>query len=165
MSREDYLPEDWTPLQRASYATVHDYRRGNRRGAPALAPLVGKTPTTLSNEVNPVMDHHKFGLEDSIVVQHASGDLRIAQSYCMELGGVFVHLPPLEFVSDAALLSQFADWQAALGHTAQAIHDALDDQRIDLDEVDRIRLHFNAHMAKGLAFLACIESIAEESDE
>lgn len=163
MTREDFLPEEWTPLQRAAYSTVHDYRRGERRGAAALAPLVGKTPATLSNEVNPAMDYHKLGLEDSVVIQHATGDRRIIAAAAMELGGVFVHLPPIDNVSDAELLTQFAAWQAALGRTAQSIHDALDDQRVTDMELAGIRDRFNAHMAAGLAFLSRLEAIAEAS--
>lgn len=161
MTREDYLPEEWTPLQRAQYATVHDYRRGNRRGAAALAPLVGKTPATLSNEVNPGMDYHKLGLEDSIVVQHASGDLRIVRAYCAELGGVFVQLPETATVSDTELLTQFAAWQAALGKSAQAIHDALEDQRIEPAELARVKDCFDHHMAQGLTFLHRFASIVD----
>lgn len=163
MTRDEYLPEDWTPLQRAAHATVHDYRRGTRRGAAALAPLVGKSPATISNEVNPAMDHHKLGVEDAILYQHLCSDYRIMRAMAMELGGVFVGLPPMAVVGDKEVLTQFSAWQAALGRTAQAIHDALEDARVDAAELEKVKSRFHDHIAEGLAFLHRLEAIAEKS--
>ena len=165
MTRDELLPQEWTALQRAAYATVHDYVRGHRRGAAALAPLVGKTPATLSNEVNPGMDHHKLGLEDSVVIQHATDDTRMIEAAAMELGGVFVRLPPVEFVPDVELLTQCTAWMKAIGETNAAIHDALEDGALQAHELDLIRRRFNAHIAKGQLFLHRLAQIAEPGND
>lgn len=158
------LPSDWTDVQRAAYATVHEFRRGHRRGAVALAPLVGKTPATLCNEVNPGQEFHKLGLEDSVVIQHATEDYRIVAAVASELGGVFARLPTAAWVSDMELLSQAAMWEAAMGETWAAIRDALVDGVISREEVAEVRRRFYHQYALGMGFLAHMEQIAEAGD-
>ncbi len=150
-------PETWTPLQLAQWRTVHEFqdRTTGRRGAAALAPKLGKSPATLSNEVNAGMESHKQGLEDSVTLQALAGDFRILLAYAAELGHLAVPLPDFDRseVSDVRLLEQLTAWQAAMGRTMQQIHDALADGDVDTDEAEGIRHHFFAHMGEGVKFL------------
>jgi len=150
-------PDTWTPLQLAYWRTVHQFRdpRTGRRGAAALAPKLGKSAATLSNEVNADMPSHKAGLEDSVTLQAVTGDYRVLQTYAAELGHLAVPLPDFDrsAVSDVALLGQMTAWQAAMGRTMQQIHDALADGDVDADEAEGIRYHLFAHMTEGLRFL------------
>lgn len=164
MSRSE-IPSHWTPLQVAQYLTVHEFRRGDQRGAAALGPMLGKSPAVLSNEVNPEVSSHKPGLEDSIPVQLLTGDYRILQAYNQALHHVGFRLPETPHVGDVELLTQFAEWQRRLGETCGAIHRALEDRRIEEREVREIRRTGQVHMEAFLGFLARLEQLAEGGDE
>lgn len=73
----------------AAYDTVNLFRPG---GATALAPLMGKSPTTLSHEVDPHYAGAKLGLEDALKLMVLTRDLRMLEAMAQALGCVVVPL-------------------------------------------------------------------------
>lgn len=74
----------------AAYITVRDYPGG----APALAPRMGKNPTTLSHEVNPpATSSAKFGLVDAVTAIKMSDNWAIVNAIMAEIGGIAFRLP------------------------------------------------------------------------
>lgn len=155
------LDNGFTALDQAAWATVHEYRKGRQQGAALLAPLVGKTPATLSNEVNPAVTTHKLGLADAIVLQHASGDYRILQACAQTLHHLVIALPDFTPVHDVALLNKFAQWQSALGVTCQVIEMALEDGAVTRPELEDIRQRAQDHMRVFFEFLSRMETLVE----
>lgn len=70
----------------AAYNVVSDYRGG----AVALAPLLGKSPSSLSHEVSPTCAHAKLGLLDAVKITAFSGDWRILHAFAAEVGALVV---------------------------------------------------------------------------
>jgi hypothetical protein len=103
------IPSDWTPLQEAQYRTVHEFRRGNQKGAVALSPMLEKSSAVISNEVNPAVTTHKQSIEDSITLQLLTDDYGILYAYCQALNHLAIHLPESDSVSDVELLNQLVE--------------------------------------------------------
>lgn len=125
-------------LDEAVFYTVHDFKKGAKRGAVALAPLVNLRPGTLSNKANPEQEH-QLSLHESILVMRATRDYRILYA----LSAILDHTPPIPFpdfddTSDMDLLDAYASYHAEIGETAQAIRDALQDREITQEEFNRI---------------------------
>lgn len=156
------IPDHWTPVQRAAWRTVHEYRRNSSAGANALGPLVGKSPGTLSNEVNPDVASHKLGLDDAVALQHAADDYRVLHAMAASLHHAAIRLPDYSGCSDVELLIKFTEWQSRLGSTCQEIHNALTDSRITRDEADRIRAAGQYHMQAFLEFIHRLETLVED---
>lgn len=95
----------------AAYNVVSDYRGG----ASALAPLLGKSGSTLSHEVSPNCTHAKFGLLDAVKVTAFTGDWRILQAFAAEVGALVV---PIHSNAGGE-----ADTLAALGKMAHEFAD------------------------------------------
>jgi hypothetical protein len=72
----------------AAYNVVHDYPGG----AASLAPRVGKSASTLTQEVNGT-PQAKFGLADAVKVTQRTGDLRILLAFAAACGQMLVPLP------------------------------------------------------------------------
>lgn len=150
------------PVERAAYETVHGFvdRRTGARGAVALAPKIGMTANALSNRVNPEQEHAKLGLSESIQVQVAAGDYRILHAYASVLGHVAYQLPE-GIHSDAALLTQWAEFTSAVGKKSEALRLALEDNSFTQAEVDEIRRRLHAAIRAGLQLLARIEGLSK----
>lgn len=160
MSHPTQHPAHWTVVQCAAYDLVHGYRYGNLRGAPAIAPAVGKSAALLSNEVNPDYQGAKLGLDDAIALERAAGSAPILHAHAQMLHHVCIPLPDHALdAGDVALLTGFADWRAALGHTCELIRDALADGKINEAERRGITEAGYQHMARFLEFLERVETL------
>lgn len=146
-------------LDDAMYDTVRDYRDGKNSGAVALAPKVNMIAGTLSNKVNPGMESYILGLKESIPIQLISGDFRIANSYCVELGGVFLRLPDIGPVSDAALLDIWARLAEEQGDAARAIRMALSDGNVTTKELGVIKKEIHEAICVWVELFKRIEGI------
>jgi hypothetical protein len=91
----------------AAYNVVSDYRGG----AAALAPLLGKSGSTLSHEVSPNCAHAKLGMLDAVKITAFTGDWRILQAFAAEVGALVV---PIHSNAGGE-----ADTLAALGQMAK----------------------------------------------
>jgi hypothetical protein len=163
MSRQS-IPDHWTPVQRAAWRTVHEFRRGAQSGANAIGPLVGKAPGTISNEVNPDVPSHKLGLDDAVALQHATADYRILGAMASSLHHIAMPLPDYAPCSDVELLIKFSEWQARMGRTCEHIHDALADSKITQAEADRVRRAGHHQMRAFFEFLHRLETLVEEGE-
>jgi len=163
MSRRTTLPAHWTPIQEAAYLTVHEFRTGqSTSGATALAPLVGKTPRTLDNEVNPDASNAKLSIEDAVTLMHATQDFRLLQSMGATLGFAMVEVADFTGMHDAALLDAYADWNAEIGETHSAIRDSLIDGKVTRIELENIRREMFEDFSKSLGLLARLEALVDD---
>jgi hypothetical protein len=158
------IPDHWTPVQTATWRTVHEYQRNGRQGAQVIAPLVGKSPGTLSNEVNPDVSTHKLGLDDAVALQHAADDYRILHAMAATLHHACLPLPDYADSSNVDLLMAFSEWQSRMGVTCKAIRAALEDGNITSSEARAIRTFGHDHMRAFLEFLDRIDALVVEDD-
>ena len=156
------IPESWTPFQEAAYLTVREFRRGDRAGANALGPLLGKSPRVLDNEVNPEVTTHKLGAEDSILIQTVAADCRMLYAASRELSHASIPLADLSGTSDTELLNAYANLHKEIGETAAAINKALDDSRITRAEFRRIDQEIHEDIQAALALRNRLEALIDD---
>ncbi len=156
------LDNAFTALDRAAWATVHEYTDGAQHGARLLAPLVGKNPATLCNEVNPAVTTHKLGLADAVMLMHATRDYRILQACAQTLHHLVIALPVFKPVSDVELLNKFAEWQSALGITCHVIKTAFENGALTAAELAAVRDAAQDHMQRFFEFLSRMETLVED---
>lgn len=112
---------------------VHDY------GVPEMASKIGMPVGTLYNKANlNESSTHKPNLGEGVLVQVVSGDTRIVETMAHILGGVFLKLPRLDGVSDAALLEMIAEIHIQSGKFHEEIKKALQDSQFSRSEHERI---------------------------
>lgn len=114
----------------AAYNLVHSYPGG----AEALAPRMGKAPTTLSHEVA-ARGFAKFGLDDAVRATELSGNPAIVQAFAARAGGVFVPLLVGEAGGDLGALGAVAK---EFGEFAAEFAADLADGRVTGNELARI---------------------------
>jgi hypothetical protein len=129
----------------AAYHTVHDYPGGSA----ALAPRMGKTPSTLCHEVAPRQmpgSTAKLGLLDAVALMEMTGDHRIMHAVAQRLGGMFV---PLASVDDEARdASHLADLAREFAHVVEAVASSLADGRITDNELGRVTREWCARVGR-----------------
>ena len=76
-------------VQTAAFNLVHDYPGG----ATALAPLLGKSASTLSHEVDPNYPTAKLGLADALKLTMLSKDRSVLNAFAMACHCMVVPLP------------------------------------------------------------------------
>lgn len=157
-----YIDDSHGPLAGAMYALVHDFRhpRTGKRGAPALAPLVGMNPGTLANKVNPEQEHEPT-LRETVQWQAITGDYRTLHAYAQVLGHAAYRLPTADEFGDVDLLARYTEFQIAIGAKACAIRQALADRHISRAEVDVIRAALQGVISTGLALAARFDALVE----
>ena len=167
MPRYKKTPAHWNPVQIAAYDLVHSFKHGDKTGPQALAPFLGKTPKSLSNEVNADYQAHKFGLDDAVAAELAAGKAPILMAYAQMLNHVCFALPAPDMAcGDVELLTKFADWQAAMGQTCMNIQQALDPNGpngsgISKKEARAIAEAGQAHMTRFMEFLERVKALVE----
>lgn len=129
---------------KAFSSVVHDY------GVEEMASKIGMPTGTLYNKANVnETSLHKPTLGEAVLVQVVSNDLRIVQAMAHVLGGVFLKLPQLNAVSDAALLEMVAEIHIQSGHFHHEIREALKDGKFSQAE------HRDIHK-KALGFITSV---------
>jgi len=147
----------FSPLELAKYAVVHDYPGG----AVALASRLGMNPGALSNKVNPTLDSHHLTVDEAVAIQNVAADRRIIEAEAAALDGVFIQLRAPDCISDVELLNAYAAYHAEIGETAGALRDALADGRIERAEYERVRQECFEDAAAMFALLHRLEALAE----
>jgi len=159
-------PAHWTPVQIAAYELIHGFRHKKKEGAPAWEPFFAKTSGTLSNESNPDYQWAKLGLDDAIRMEQVAGSASILHAHARMLGHICIPVPNPEMpAGDVALLSKFAEWQAAMGKTCEHIRDALEDGRITRKEYQAITSAGFVHMTRFMEFLERVKTLQEGAGE
>ena len=150
-------------VELAIYNTVHDFRRGECRGAAGLAELLGRNPGTFANKANPAMLNHHFTGPELIAIMNQAQDYRILHAVahachhsCIDLGD-FCHL------SDMALLDAYAHMHSEIGETAGAIRAAIADGEITRQEFNEIDREFMEDIRAMLELRARLQTLAVDA--
>jgi len=142
----------------AAYRVAHDFRPD---GAVGLARRLGKNPGTLLNKLNPHQETHHLTLGEAVAMSIAAGDVRIAQAFAWEVGGVFVRLPQPAGASDLELLTLMLQRDVSGGRFAQMVEQCLEDGRISARDWQAIR---DAGVTYVSAFMALMQRFEGMSD-
>lgn len=130
-------------------------------GAQAVAGILGKSRNTLSNEVNPYMPRHKFGLLDAVRTMKAFNQFSLLKTIAQDCGFAVIPVGRFEGVADTELLDLYANWHAEIGDTAIALRAALDDGRITEEEYRKIEKETIEANQASFEFLARLKSLVE----
>ncbi len=149
----------YSNVMAAAHRTVHHAIKG---GAETLAPELGITPATLSNQVNYKQAGHKFGLEDSIYIQLRTHNFETLLQYAAALGHTIVPIGDFSGVSDIELLSVYSEWHAELGDVNKAVKKAFKDGKLTRKEFDRIEKEYIEAVAAGQVFLSRCRALIDE---
>lgn len=155
MSRSPQRPP--ADIHEAFRAVVHDY------GVPDMAAKIGVPVGTLYNKANVnESTQHKPNLTEAVLVQVVSGDHRIVEAMAHTLGGLYLRLPELSVVSDAALLDMVADIHIMSGKFHYEIKEALRDGKFTRQEHAQIREQALAFITSVLEAVQRIEGMIDE---
>lgn len=129
-------------LPLACYHAVNDLVGG----IGALAGAWGRNPQVLQSKLNPNCDTHHVNLSDLEQIIVTTQDERILQSICALYGAGYFILPK-SATDETGLLEKSATLQRELGELMQTVSAALQDGRVDTDEVaalDRALMEFTS---------------------
>lgn len=140
----------------AAFNLIHDYPGGAR----ALAPRIGKNPTSLCHEAS-ATGTAKLGLADAVKVSTLTGDARILNAFADEMGFALI---PLHAAAGAdggverlgQLAQEFADVIRATGV-------ALADGRVTPNELKRVEREWADLVACGQGLLAHLAQVHAEA--
>ncbi|WP_426056884.1 phage regulatory CII family protein [Janthinobacterium sp. PSPC2-1] len=131
-------------VHEAFRAVVHDF------DVSKMAAALGMPTGSLYNKANlNESSAHKPTLADAVLVQIIAKDTRLVEAMAYTLGGVFVPLPPVELISDAALLEMVANISIANGVFHGELKEALEDGKFSKTE------HLKIHQ-RGLEYISTI---------
>ncbi|MDT8399542.1 MAG: phage regulatory CII family protein [Pseudomonadales bacterium] len=131
------IKSDYFPLAAAAHRTVRAYPGGSK----ALSQLLGKTPETLENEVNPNDPSRKLGLLDSVLIQEISRNYAILYEYAAILKHHCLPLRELEDLSN---------------------EDFLPDQATNTPQADTVAKQLGAALARGKLNQSEYQSLRQE---
>lgn len=116
----------------AVYHTVHDFKGG----ATALAIQLGiRSPAVLNSKVNPNTETHHITLLEAVKLMVITGDYRILQSLCAELGKVAIDLPDIpESQRDTTLMELMLNVDIKKGDCSGVFKQMMADGRITAGE-------------------------------
>jgi len=147
----------------AIYNTVHNFRRGDYRGATGLAELLGKNPGTFANKANPAMPSHHFTAPELIAIMNQAGEYRILQAIAHACHHSCINLGDFSDVSDMALLDAYAAMHKEIGETAGVIREAIADGKITRDEFNEIDREFMEDIRAMLELRARLQTLAVDA--
>lgn len=130
----------------AAYHTVHDFLGG----ASALASRMGiKSPAVLNSKVNPNTHTHHITLLEAVKLMEITGDYRILQEMCAQLGKVAIDLPDIpESQRDTSLMDTFLCIGIKKGDISALFKEMMADGRITQGEaLDMARVIHEMHKA------------------
>jgi len=148
----------FSDIDEAKYRLVHDYRGGSK----ALAPLVGMNPGTLSNKVNPNVDTHHLTVDESIVLQNATGDTQLIEAEARVLGGIFIKLGDYRNITDTELLDKYAEWIQDIGETSAALRQCFSDRKITKKHLTEIHREMHEDFSRAMELYHRLEAISDE---
>ncbi|MCU4481333.1 phage regulatory CII family protein [Acinetobacter ursingii] len=129
----------------AAYHTVHDFLGG----ASALASRLGiKSPAVLNSKVNPNTHTHHITLLEAVKLMEITGDYRILQEICAQLGKVAIDLPDIpESKRDTSLMDTFLYLAIHKGNVSKTFREMMADGRITQGEaIDMSRVIHEMHV-------------------
>lgn len=144
----------------AAYKTVHEHG-----GAERLSQFLACRAGTLNNKVDPACDTHHLTIAEAIALQLNTNTRHIIQAEAQALGGTFVQLGEYPHVSDMVLLDAWAEHQASLGRTADAIRSSLEDGLITRSELREIRREMFEDFRLAMGLFARLEALCNQCEE
>lgn len=154
---------DIDQIDQAVYDTVHGFRDSStgKKGAGALAKVVGMSAATLQNKANRNEEYASLNLKEARAVMLGSQDFQILHTLAAEVNHAAVMLPAADFPADMDLMVAIVDWTNDYGETAAAIKRALEDKKISRTEVEKIRKELIEDFEKGIKILDVMDGMAE----
>lgn len=151
------------PLDMAIYQTVHEYKNSHtgKKGALGLSAAVGMAAPTLQNKANPMHDLQQLSLKEARTVMLATGDHRMLHQLAHDLGEACVPTPTLDVVGDSDVLEALTIWQESTGKTAKKLREIYEDKRVEMHEVEQLRLALIHEFEMGLALVDVVKGQAE----
>lgn len=134
------------------------FRLVHAAGAANLAPVLSKTPGTLSHEVSPTTPHAKFGLADAVALTKWTGDLQILNAFAAEAGCMVVPLLA-EVPGTEGVASRTAQLAREFGELMMELSTGLADGHVSGNELGRIEREGSELMAALQHLLAQVRSI------
>ena len=135
-------------VQDALYHAVHDYPGG----CAALAPRLGKAPSTLQNMADPRQDTHQWSLRAVRGVLQFTNDMRPLHALCEENGGVFVPTARLANSSLPDLYHGLAKLAKEFGDVPREVEAAMGDNKISPHEAVNIQKQLMELIEQAAAF-------------
>jgi hypothetical protein len=120
-------------VMHAAFQLVHQYPGG----ATALAPVLSKTPATLSHEVSPNYPTAKLGLADAVALSKWTGDRSVVNAFAAEMGCLVMLLPALPVGTDL-IAEHTANLAREFGHLMTEVANGMADGAINANELVRI---------------------------
>lgn len=146
--------EQYSQLEDAIHETVHGFAHHGRRGAEALAPLIGVQPGTLRNKANPDILTHQLTVAESVPVQLVTNNFAIHEALDRLFGRVSIPAAfDLSRVTNEDLVGSMGRWQAEVGETAAAVIECLEGASPDPDRLATVERELYQDMQKGLELL------------
>ena len=146
--------EQYSQLEDAMHETVHRFAHHGRRGAEALAPMIGMQPGTLRNKVNPEIDTHHLSVAESVPVQLVTQHFAIHESLDRLFGRVSIPAAfDLTRVTNEDLVGSMGRWQKEVGETAAAVIACLEGAAPDPDRLAAVERELYQDMQMGLELL------------
>ena len=157
---------DIDALDQVIYNTVHNFKdkQSGGKGAAALARAIGLQGSTLQNKADRKQEFAQLSIKEARSIMLVSGDTNILNTLAQQLGFAAVPLPHIEAPADTDLLKVWADWSNDFGETAAEIKKALEDDKITLNEVEKVRRELIEDFEKGLAIIDVLKGMAEPED-
>lgn len=150
-------------LQDIIYAEVHRYPGGcdalalrmRSMGFPKM------TGDTLQKKVSLSCDTHHLRVDELLILQEILNTNRFATELARQRFMVCIPVAQFTDVSDQALLDLVLNSEHQRGEWAHACREALDDGRIDVKEIERIKQEYMEYMAADAELLARLESMVD----
>lgn len=133
-SKEVLTPFELQALEKGMHHLVHSLKRGSS----GLAPLINKSATTLSHEVNPNSDNHKLGFLDAVRLLKITQSFELLESLVQVLGFTLVPIRQFEKKSKAEILKMYSKWHKEIGDVANTVAIAFDDGKNSYKEYSKI---------------------------
>lgn len=145
-------------IEKAMYDLVHNIERG----ATGLAPLINKSASTLSHEVNPQSNCHKLGLLDAVRLLKVNSSSNLLETLCTVLGFTLIPVRKFEGCSDIEVLTMYAQWHKEIGDVSHAVSEAFLDGELTHKEYGKILREGMETNAAFHSFLSRLEAIMEK---
>jgi hypothetical protein len=143
----------------AAFNVAHDFKPG---GAAGLARAIDYNPITLSHEVKG-QGGAKLGLATAVKITQRTGDLRILNAFAAECGAMVLLLPEALDIETSRAMQDLAAMAKEFGDVVQAAAKALEDNKVNQNELAEVRKQWSELVAVGQRMLAGIEACYEES--
>lgn len=146
-------------LDHSSYKTVHDYRdpQTGKKGAKALAAVIGMSASTLQHKANPNDELAQLSLKEARSVMLGTGNFRILRELAAQLNFTAVSLPIVSPGSQTDVALAMAEWIKDTGETANAIKDALENEKLGDQALAGIERELTEDYQRGMHLAALLK--------